>query len=272
MPKILIKGRDMYYETYGSGEPIVILNGIMMSTGSWTGFTDVLSEDNQLILLDFFDQGQSDRHCESYSQDLHVESLKELLDKLNISKVHLVGISYGGEIAQKFALANPDYLYSLSLANTTSHTTSLLKDIGENWIYASKNYDGVEFFKATMPYIYSAKFYEENIDWLKERELSFASSLNRDWYDGFVRLVRSAENLDIRDEIEKIEIPTMIIGAEDDITTPIKYQEEIYKRIKKSKFIIIKDSGHASMYEKPYEFISSILGFIKVANREINIL
>ncbi|HZJ99420.1 MAG TPA: alpha/beta hydrolase, partial [Tissierellaceae bacterium] len=66
MPKISIKGKDMYYEVYGQGEPLVILNGIMMSTGSWTSFIDVFSNKNKLVLVDFVDQGQSDKMKELY--------------------------------------------------------------------------------------------------------------------------------------------------------------------------------------------------------------
>lgn len=272
MPKVLIQGKNIYYETYGEGEPLVILNGIMMSTGSWSSFIDVLSSKNKLVLVDFIDQGQSDRGEGQYSQDLHVEILSELFSTLNLGKVHLVGISYGGEVAQRFALKYQEKLLSLILANTTSYTNHILKDIGEGWIYAAKTYDGSQFFKATMPYIYSAEFYEENIDWLKEREKSFSVSLQPEWYEGFIRLVRSAEDLNITDKIHAIKVPTLIIGAEYDATTPLRYQEEIQKRIPNSKLIVIKGSGHATMYEKPYEFTLAILGFVDSCNKEIKII
>lgn len=272
MPKILIQGKNIYYETYGEGEPIVILNGIMMSTRSWSSFIDIFSDNNKLILVDFVDQGQSDKMESNYSQEFHVETLRELLDIFQIEKVHLVGISYGGEVAQRFALKYQDKLMSLILANTTSYTNYLLKDIGESWIHAAKSYNGSAFFKATMPYIYSAEFYEENIDWLMEREKSFSVSLTPEWYEGFIRLVRSAEDLNITEKIQNIKVPTLIVGAEYDATTPLKYQEEIQRRIPDSKLIVIKGSGHATMYEKPYEFATTILGHIEVCNKAIKIL
>lgn len=272
MPKVLIQGKNIYYETYGDGEPIVILNGIMMSTGSWDPFIDVFARKNKLVLVDFIDQGQSDKVEDAYSQDLHVEMLIDLFSILNLGKVHLVGISYGGEVAQRFALKHETQLLSLILANTTSYTSHILKDIGEGWINAAKTYDGSQFFKATMPYIYSGEFYEENIKWLKEREKSFSVSLQPEWYEGFIRLVKSAEDLNITGEIEKIKVPTLIIGAEYDATTPLRYQEEIQKKIKDSKLIVIKGSGHATMYEKPYEFTTAILGFVESCNKQIKII
>ncbi len=272
MTKISIQGKNMHYEVYGQGEPLVILNGIMMSTGSWTSFVDAFSENNKLVLVDFIDQGQSDKLEDQYSQDLHVEMLNELFDKLNLGKVHLLGISYGGEVAQRFALKHEDKLLSLILANTTSYTNKILEDIGDGWVHAAKTHNGSKFFKATMPYIYSPEFYEENIRWLHEREKAFSQATKAEWYEGFIRLVRSAEGLDNRGEISKIKVPTLIIGAEYDATTPIRYQEEMQKQIPNSRLVVIKGSGHASMYEKPYEFTSIVIGFIQISNKKIKAL
>ena len=272
MPKISIGGKNIYYEVHGEGEALVILNGIMMSTGSWTSFIDVFSENNKLILVDFIDQGRSDKMEECYSQDLHVEMLNELLENLKIEGVHLLGISYGGEVAQRFALKYGEKLLSLILANTTAYTNKLLKDVGEGWIHAASTYDGSKFFKATMPYIYSSEFYEKNILWLEDREKTFGENTKKEWYEGFIRLVRSAEDLDLREEIGDINTPTLIMSSEYDATTPERYQEELQRKIKDSKRITIKGSGHASMYEKPYEFAAAVLGFIHTINKEIKVL
>ncbi|MFR3346702.1 MAG: alpha/beta fold hydrolase [Christensenellales bacterium] len=61
MSEFLFKGKKVYYELHGEGEPILVLNGIMMSTESWNAFKPSFSKDNLLILVDFFDQGRSDR-------------------------------------------------------------------------------------------------------------------------------------------------------------------------------------------------------------------
>lgn len=83
MPKVNIQGKNIYYETYGEGEPIIILNGIMMSTASWLPFKDAISSDYKLVVFDMVDQGQSDKMTEPYTQDLHVEMLKELIEKID---------------------------------------------------------------------------------------------------------------------------------------------------------------------------------------------
>ncbi|WP_461207071.1 alpha/beta fold hydrolase [Clostridium sp. DL1XJH146] len=268
--KMDIKGYEINYEIYGEGEPLVMLNGIMMSSASWKPFLDILKE-KKLILIDLIDQGLSGKGKEEYTQEIHVDIIKELLDNLGIKKVNLFGISYGGEVAMQFALKYQEYLSSLILSNTTAYTSKWLKGIEELWDYAAGTHDGKVFFKATMPYIYSTKFYEENNDWLKEREEVFCKVFTPEWYEGFRRAIRSASGLNIEEKINKIKVPTLVIGADKDILIPLSCQFKIYERIENSKMMIIKDAGHAAMYEKPYEFASMINGFLSIYDKDIKI-
>jgi pimeloyl-ACP methyl ester carboxylesterase len=272
MPFLDISGKKIYYETYGEGEPLVVLNGIMMSTASWNGFIKPFSVNQKLVLIDLLDQGRSDKADGPYTQDMHVEMLKELFEKLDFEKVHLLGISYGGEVGMKFALKYQNMLHTLLLANTTAYTNDLMHDIEELWDYTAGLHDGRIYFKATMPYIYSTEFYVKNADWLKNREALFCKALTPEWYEGFRRANRSASKLNIVDELHNIKVPTLIIGSEYDIMTPVRYQEEIARLIENSKFVIIKGAGHACMYEKPYEFASIILGYLSVYNKSIVVL
>ena len=104
MSEFLFKGKKVYYELHGEGEPILVLNGIMMSTESWNAFKPSFSKDNLLILVDFFDQGRSDRLDFEYKHDLQVDLLKALLEHIKIDRVNVVGISYGSAVALQFVL------------------------------------------------------------------------------------------------------------------------------------------------------------------------
>lgn len=271
MSKVVVGEYELNYEIYGEGEPIIFLNGIMMSALSWRPFIKFFSG-YKLIFLDLIDQGMSSKGKESYTQDLHVDMIYEFLNTMGIEKTHILGISYGGEVAMKFALKHSEKIYSLILSNTTSYTNHLMKDIEEIWYYAAGTYDGKVFFKATMPYIYSHKFYEENEEWLKNREKAIINTFTPEWYEGFRRAIRSASYLNITEDLEKIKVPVLIISSEYDIITPVIYQEEIHKKIKNSRMLVIKQAGHASMYEKPYEFAACINGFLKNYNDKINIV
>ena len=115
MSEFLFKGKKVYYELHGEGEPILVLNGIMMSTESWNAFKPSFSKDNLLILVDFFDQGRSDRLDFEYKHDLQVDLLKALLEHIKIDRVNVVGISYGSAVALQFVLKYPRCVRRLCL-------------------------------------------------------------------------------------------------------------------------------------------------------------
>lgn len=266
MSFVSYKNKNIYYEVHGTGRPLIILNGIMMSHGSWKPFIDELSKDNKVVLLDFFDQGKSDKMEVSYKQDLQVEVVKAVIDKLNLSKINLFGISYGGEVALQFALKYEELLDKLILFNTTSYTNPWLKDIGRGWINAAEDNNKEAFYNVTIPIIYSPSFYTKNINWMNKRKDFLYEIFNEEFLKAMIRLIESAEGYDVREEIKKIKVDTLLVSSEYDFITPSNEQEYINKKIENSSYIMIKDSGHASMYEKPKEFLSILKGYLSIEN------
>ena len=260
MANFVFEGKSVYYEEYGQGSPILMLNGIMMSCASWKEFVDPFKADNRLILVDFLDQGKSEHMTEPFSQSLQVELVKALLEHLNIEKVNLAGISYGGEIALQFAVKYPQFLARLALFNTTARTGPWLRDIGDAWNLATASADA--YYLTTIPVIYSPGFYLKNNEWLnRRRELLRPVFSNPDFTSAMRRLTDSAADYDVSAEIHKISVPTLIASCEEDYLTPMVEQKLIASLIPNCQRVIIPNCGHASMYEQPMLFTSLVLGF-----------
>jgi len=263
MPFIEYHQKKFYYDVQGEGHPLLILNGIMMSTKSWDPFVPSLSQHNQLIRVDFFDQGQSDKLEENYTQSIQVEVLEHLLHHLGIKKVSIVGISYGGEIAILYASKNIESVERLVLFNTTSYTSPWLLEIGKQWKSIGKTRDGQTYYQATIPVIYSPTFYEMKLDWMKKREAYLLPIFsNPIFLDAMDRLITSAESYDARDKLNLITCPTLIVSGDEDYLTPIENQKDLKNNLPNAHMVILPKVGHASMYEKPLLFVSLILGFI----------
>lgn len=269
MSYIEIDHQKIYYEIHGQGQPLILLNGIMMSTQSWQSFTPILSQHFKLIIFDFLDQGQSDKMNTTYTQDIQVKVLEKLVNKLEVINPVIVGISYGGEVAQKYAIKNSDQIKHLVLANTTSYTNIKLKALGDHWISLMKG-DKRIFFSSCFQDIYSQAFYSNKMQWIEKRINFFAKNIKESWYESFNRLVQSAETFDCRSDLNKILCQTTMISSDLDYLTPIKDQEYLVKHIENSKHITIHGAGHASMYEKPNIFVSILIG-LGLNDQEINI-
>ena len=267
MANFNFNGKKVYYETHGEGAPIVLLNGIMMSTLSWHNFVKPLSANNTLVLVDFLDQGQSDKcEGETYTNDVQVELVKSLLEHLNYEKAVIAGVSYGGNVALKFATTYPEYVHRLIVFNVAARTGDWLREMGESWTKSMG--DPVQFYNTTIPVIYSPEFYNSNPAWVKVRKDFLTTQIftNKVFLDGITRLTRSADEYDIIEQLGKITAKTLIIGSEIDPITPFSDQRFLHEKIKNSDLILLPGAGHASMYEKPALFVSLLLGF---ANSEL---
>ena len=78
------RGKQIYFEVHGQGEPLLVLNGIFMNCASWAPLVPVLCRHHRLILVDLPDQGRSDRMPSAYGQALQAEVVSALLKHLGL--------------------------------------------------------------------------------------------------------------------------------------------------------------------------------------------
>ncbi len=260
---MFLKTPGIYYEIHGEGEPLVLLNGIMMNTLSWAEHIGFLKDHFQVIVYDMRDQGQSARLDEGYDIGIHAEDLKNLLVHLNIQRAHLFGVSYGGQVGMMFALKYGEMVDRLVLANTCAHVDQYLRSMGDMWKRAATLYDGEAFFDLALIPIYSRKFFNERYDWLAARRQVFKEYLTREWFDAFIRLASSNTHWDIRKDISRIGHPTLLIAAQEDIITPYGQMIEMGRMMPDSRTVCVPETGHGAVLEKIDIFCTLIKGFLK---------
>lgn len=262
MPQIETMGCKLYYELHGEGEPLALLNGIMQNTAGWALQTPVFAKHYRVLLHDMRGQGQSDKPDQDYTWDMHVEDFRALLDHLNIPKIHLVGVSYGAEVAMHFAVKYPERVTSLVLGTAISELTPLTRAFAESWEIAASLRDGLKFFNLFSPSIYGNTFYKEKKEWLAERAKMFHRVVTEEWFAGFERLLRNFYTLNITSRLKEITAPTLVIAGEQDILKPVASSTLIASQIPQAKMLIISDSGHVVVFEKADEFNMAVLGFL----------
>ena len=277
MAELMFAGKKVHYEVHGSGGvPIVLLNGIMMSTASWKPFIEPMTKHNTLVLVDFFDQGQSARMCESYDHSIQVALLDAVLAEvsaqLGCAQFTIMGISYGGEVAIQYALAHPERTGRLVLANTCGRTSAWLKKIGDGWNEVAKAGSGYAYYLTTIPVIYSTQFFEEHAAWMEGREAFLTEYFAReDVRQALIRLTDSSVTYNVVDRLHEITCPTLIISASEDALVPPTEQQLLHEKIKGSVYVTINGSGHASMYEAPEAFAALTLGFANLTGFTLTI-
>lgn len=267
------QGFNVYYEVYGGEDkkPLLLLNGIMMSTVSWEEFIEPLSANNRLILMDFIDQGKSSKMTGgALTQVMQVEVVRALLDLLHVEKASIMGYSYGGEIALQFSIQYPQRVERMVLFDTAAATRPWLRDVGNSWNMAAV--EGETFYLTTIPIIYSPEFYNRENEWMERRREALRPLFHHPAFWGsMIQLTNSAATHDVREHLGEITAPTLVVSGQQDQLIPVDEQIYLVKHIPNSHHIIIPDCGHASMYERPLLFATLILGFVNNSKLEYHI-
>ena len=129
MPYANHEGIRIYYHVQGQGYPLVLHHGITQSWEDWQdkGYTEILSRDHQLILLDARGHGASDKphNPEAYTLPLRVGDVTAVLDDLNIPQAHFLGYSMGGWIGFGMAKYAPDRLHKLIIGGAHPYEESM---------------------------------------------------------------------------------------------------------------------------------------------------
>ncbi len=273
MAEFAFEGKKVYYECHGeTGQPLVVLNGLMMSTTSWQPFVADFSRNNRLVLVDFLDQGRSSRMTESYGHDVQIRLVNALLDELGWEKANIMGLSYGGNIAIQVALAYPQRVRRLILANSACRTSPWLQKIGDGWNEAAKSGSGLAYYLITIPTIYSTRFFEENAAWMEGREATLTEYFsNEEVLARLSRLTDSSRPFDVSDRLGEITCPTLIISGSEDGLVPRTEQELLRRGIRGSSHVTLNASGHATMYEYPSAFAALVTGFANLGDEAITV-
>jgi len=258
-------GINIHYEVKGNPDSvhcIAFLNGVMASTGSWSLLTPVFESMGwRIILHDFRGQLQSDKPTGPYTFENHVDDAKALFDHLGVKRIHLVGTSYGGEVAMKFAALNPEMVKSITVIDSVSELDAVVEGFVRGWKFLCDSGDGEAFFWGIAPSIYSPEYLAKNHDMLSQRAKAIKD--NKAYLEGQKILYETFEDdVTITDKLHLIKCPALVICGENDILKPPKFSKIIAGNIPDSEYIIIPDCGHVTIFEKPKELETAVLGFV----------
>lgn len=255
------RGKDIYYEIHGQGQPLVLLNGIMMSTESWAPFVKPFSQNHRLILIDLMDQGRSAAFQEGYGMADQSAMLQAFISHLGLEQVSVLGTSYGGALALQLACDAPERVDRMLLAATRAWTDPLFRDMCESWLHATASPQA--FYTATIPLFYGATFQQKMAAWMDERRglLESTAFANPDFLGRMKRLTRSIMDFDLRKRIPAIQCPTLVMSPEEDLVMMPWENRRIANSIPGAELITLPLTGHVLFLERPALFTALALGW-----------
>lgn len=244
--------QDVYYELYGrEGDPVLtIVNGLSMRTTHWAPYFELLPAAGVRVLTyDMLGQGRSSKPVLGVGFEDHAHILKALHEHLGIARPYVLGISFGGVVALKYASMYPAALRGLVPASTFSELDPQLIGHAGN-LFTGMARVGFEFYlDLLMPLNFTNAWLRDNqalIDVIKRVGVSSNELF------GIQNLMESLKGFhSMTPELERIQVPTLILNGEYDMLTPRHLHDIIRRQVKNSRLMIVPRMCHAFTLEIP---------------------
>ena len=234
-----IRGINLYYETYGKGQPLLIIHGNGGSINNFLYQVPYFSKNYKVILADSRAQGKSVDAGDSLSYEMMADDLNALLDNLRLDSCYVIGWSDGGINGLLLAIRHPDKVKKLAVtgANLWPDTTAVDPFV-YNW---AMHYNDTLTKMEQTPQIKNA------------RKLAHLLS-----YEPHISL----------EQLHTIQCPTLVIGGDHDVLLP-RHTLLIAESIPKSYLWILPNSGHSTPIYYKDQFNATVAEFFKKPYRVI---
>jgi len=253
--KVLINDLKINYKIAGGGEPLLILHGWAGSSGSWIDVQRILAKEGfKVIVPDLPGFGKSHTPSVPWGIAEYSEFILNFLQKMGLKKVNLLGHSFGGRIAIKFASHYPERLKKLILCASAG--------IKHNLTFPQKivlNLALIGNFLFSKKLLRRFKDVARNIFYMFLRKKDY-TKVNGVMKETFKRVVEE----DIRPELTNIGAKTLLIWGEKDKSVPLEDAYLMKENISHSILEIIPGASHTSNLESPQKLSSVISNFLKL--------
>jgi len=250
---------ELFYREYGSGQPLIILHGLMGSSDNWLPQAKLLSEKYHVYTVDQRNHGQSP-HSDAFNYGVLQEDIVGFINEHNLINPILLGHSMGGKAAMNVALAYPDKLDKLIVVDIAPKDYDVRHDYIVNGLKAvpvdaiqSRN-EADEALAQHVPDSAVRQFLLKNL--MRKPEGGFTWRINLNAIDKNLELIGGG--LIQEGQFKK---PTLFVrGRRSDYI--LDEDNAIIKKYFPNATLVTMDTGHWVQAEKPAGFVEVVLNFL----------
>lgn len=278
-----VNGHRLWYRIAGRGSPLLLIPGGPGSSHTYFyPSLERLADSFQLIFFDAYGRGQSERakNPGEYSLDRDIDDIEGLRKALGLGKIAVYGHSYGGIVAQGYALRFPKSIGQLILANTCHSAEMWQKGCNDNWNNEIQNqYPEVwaELQQLRAQGVASCEpMYREVQNRVPLCLLYFYDPSNSDITvdtnpdvfrqiagpdAGFV-LGGDLASMDFREQLREIQVPALVLAGRFDRVGIPRYSVQFKTFMPQAQFVMFEKSGHMPFLEEPELHDSTVRAFL----------
>jgi len=258
LSRLQIDDLSIAYRRAGEGPALVFLHGFLADSRCWRTQLEGLADQFDVIAWDAPGAGSSSDPPDPFTFADWSRSLAKFLDAIGVVRAHVVGLSWGGVLAQIFYRMYPGRVLKLVLADTyAGWKGSMPPDVVAQRLARCEHDSRLppeEFVPRWVP-----EMFTESVPQGPVRELS---AIFADRHPlGFRLMAKSLVDTDTSDILPAIAAPTLVLWGDDDRRSPISTGERLRDAIPGAELKVIANAGHVSNMEQPAAFNEQVRRF-----------
>ena len=246
---ITINNQKVYFQKVGTGKNLILLHGWGLDSSTFWPIVDLLKDNFTLWILDLPGFGRSDIPKEAFNTKDYAQIIADFIRKNKIPKPTVLGHSFGGKIAIRFAHLYPNLMDKLILVGSSG--------LKRNPSFASTiAYPLAKIVHYLIPDIFNIKTIIRK---------KFYRKIESDYENAGVMKSTLLKTLkeDLTDNLKKIDNETLLIWGDSDRAVPLKYGKKMYWLLPNSKLIIMEEQGHFLHVHDPERFANYVKLFLE---------
>lgn len=256
----LENGLEIAYQEEGSGkqETIVLLHGFCGSSAYWCKILPALSQTYRVLAVDLRGHGGSAAPDEPYAMERFAEDLSLLVDKLELSQVHLFGHSLGGYVTLAFAQKYADKLKGFGLIHSTGYPDDEAAKANRDKGAENIRENGMEpFIKALVPKLFApghVSTMQGDVQLAKQIGLATKPT-------GAIQTLKGMRDRADRSEVlRSTKLPVLLVAGREDQIIPS--EKTFIVNGPNVEQVLLSHSGHMGMLEEPDALAEAIVRFV----------
>jgi pimeloyl-ACP methyl ester carboxylesterase len=270
----MLNGHEFWYLDSGNGPAVLFIHGLTGSHRNWAQLVEKLNTDHRVLAPDLFGHGASEKLMGDYSLGAHAATLRDLLDRLEIDRITLVGHSFGGGIAMQFCYLFPERVEHLvlvasgGLGRAVSPLLRAATVPGAGWILPVIASGWVRGRVETVGRALTSRGWRASSD-TTEIWRGFTSLADADSRRAFLATTRSVidpggQTVTAHDHLPMaIEVPTLIVWGTRDRMIPAWHATTAHEVISDSRVVLFEGAGHFPHLDQPERFAQLLSDFIR---------
>lgn len=231
MPVADVHGLEMYYESAGSGAPLLVIGGLGLDVSEMGRLTGPLAGRFRVIAVDNRGTGRTAKPPGPYTVEQMAGDAAGLLDELGVASAHVLGISLGGRIAMALALAQPARVNRLVLVSTSPRAAG----------GGARRLVRLGMLAANLPGLRG-----------QHRQPRYAMQAQFD----------ATTRFDCTSRLGEIRAPTLIVHGRSDRIAPVAFAGEMHRAIPGSELILVNGGHLFSLQTHREQFVADVTAFL----------